>query len=314
MTYGEIKLLPLAPGETADGDGRARAGLRPRRRARRADRAGEVSGGTVGLILDGRGRRAASCPRIAAQCRQSVGSLDRRAGPLPASLRRPCRRRLEPDRRALSFSPNSHAIQTMAQAYTPGLKVTNRVTHRCRRRAADQGRGARERRRPGRGPAGRRADLHARRHHAGQPGQPALDAARRRARSACSSRRATASTSATRSPETKGIFGFFKKTLPRRSTRARSRRSPAVTGQVIIRGAPIPVQVKAYLSRHRRRGHPDEGVVIEAEVTFVQGIFGVGGETLRHDPHGGGQPRAGADRRPHQAGDERVHRHRRRPR
>jgi transcription antitermination factor NusG len=54
----------------------------------------------------------------------------------------------------------------------------------------------------------------------------------------------------------------------------------SVTGQVIVRGAPIPVQVKAFLAGRVVEIVPREGCVIEAEVTFVQGIFGIGGETF----------------------------------
>ena len=52
-----------------------------------------------------------------------------------------------------------------------------------------------------------------------------------------------------------------------------------MTGQVIVRGPDIPVQVQAYLSGRVVDIIPNEGVVVENEVTFVQGIFGIGGET-----------------------------------
>ena len=52
----------------------------------------------------------------------------------------------------------------------------------------------------------------------------------------------------------------------------------AVTGQVILRGQPIPVQVRAYLSGTVIEVLPQEGVVIEADVALIQGIFGIGGE------------------------------------
>lgn len=53
-----------------------------------------------------------------------------------------------------------------------------------------------------------------------------------------------------------------------------------VTGQVIVREPPIPVQVKAYLDGVVAEVMPREGVVVEAEGAFIQGIFGVGGETF----------------------------------
>lgn len=74
-----------------------------------------------------------------------------------------------------------------------------------------------------------------------------------------------------------GIFGWF--------PRAAAAKEPGtiesisnVTGQVLLRGAPIPVQVHAYATGKVVEVLPGEGVVVEAPVTFVQGIFGIGGE------------------------------------
>jgi hypothetical protein len=52
-----------------------------------------------------------------------------------------------------------------------------------------------------------------------------------------------------------------------------------VTGQVIIREPPIPVEVDAYIDGLVTSVIEGEGVVVEAEGAFIQGIFGVGGET-----------------------------------
>lgn len=77
----------------------------------------------------------------------------------------------------------------------------------------------------------------------------------------------------------KSFFGLFKSHC----------RAPAagvvesisdVTGQVIIREPPIPVEVDAYIDGTVSEVMPQEGVVIEAEGAFLQGIFGVGGETI----------------------------------
>jgi hypothetical protein len=76
---------------------------------------------------------------------------------------------------------------------------------------------------------------------------------------------------------TKGIFGLFKNEY-RSKTEGTVESVSAVTGQVILRGQPIPVQVRAYLTGTVVEVLPKEGVVIEADVTFIQGIFGVGGE------------------------------------
>jgi hypothetical protein len=52
-----------------------------------------------------------------------------------------------------------------------------------------------------------------------------------------------------------------------------------ITGQVIIREPPIPVEVDAYIDGLVTSVIPGEGVVVEADGAFIQGIFGVGGET-----------------------------------
>jgi len=79
--------------------------------------------------------------------------------------------------------------------------------------------------------------------------------------------------------ETKGIFGFFKATC-RSRTAGTIETISEVTGQVIIRGEPLPVQVSAYVAGEVVEVIADEGVVIESDVAFVQGIFGIGGETV----------------------------------
>lgn len=79
--------------------------------------------------------------------------------------------------------------------------------------------------------------------------------------------------------ETKGIFGFFKASC-RSRTAGTIETISDVTGQVIIRGAPLPVQVTAYMAGEVVQVIPDEGVAIESNVAFVQGIFGIGGETV----------------------------------
>lgn len=53
----------------------------------------------------------------------------------------------------------------------------------------------------------------------------------------------------------------------------------SVTGQAILREPPIPVEVDAYVDGTIVEVHPNQGVTIETRGTFIQGIFGVGGET-----------------------------------
>ncbi len=52
-----------------------------------------------------------------------------------------------------------------------------------------------------------------------------------------------------------------------------------ITGQVLFRAPPRPVQVMAYIDGNVIDILPDEGVIVETAGVFVQGIFGVGGET-----------------------------------
>jgi hypothetical protein len=77
---------------------------------------------------------------------------------------------------------------------------------------------------------------------------------------------------------TKGIFGLLKNTCHAKVAGTIETIS-SVTGQVMIRGEPDPVQVRAYLTGRVTEVIPGEGCVIEADVTFIQGIFGIGGET-----------------------------------
>lgn len=75
-----------------------------------------------------------------------------------------------------------------------------------------------------------------------------------------------------------GIFGMFKTECnsPASGTIATISK---VTGQVMIRGASIPVQVTAYMPGLVVEVMENEGAVIENEIALIQGIFGVGGET-----------------------------------
>jgi biotin carboxyl carrier protein len=52
-----------------------------------------------------------------------------------------------------------------------------------------------------------------------------------------------------------------------------------ITGQVILRGSPIPVEIDAYIPGTVAEVIPREGAVIETNAAFIQGIFGIGPET-----------------------------------
>ena len=51
-----------------------------------------------------------------------------------------------------------------------------------------------------------------------------------------------------------------------------------VTGQVVLRGPPQPIEVDAYIEGRVVEVVPDQGVVVESSGTLIQGIFGIGGE------------------------------------
>ncbi|MGV3618538.1 MAG: hypothetical protein ACO1SV_24720 [Fimbriimonas sp.] len=77
--------------------------------------------------------------------------------------------------------------------------------------------------------------------------------------------------------ETKGIFGFFKQTITSEFNGTIETISE-VTGNALVREAPIPVDVKAYIKGTCAEVMADEGAIIETRGAMVQGIFGVGGE------------------------------------
>ena len=52
----------------------------------------------------------------------------------------------------------------------------------------------------------------------------------------------------------------------------------SATGQCVLRCQPIPVEVFAYMKGKIKEILPNEGVIIENEVAYIQGIFGIGGE------------------------------------
>ena len=77
--------------------------------------------------------------------------------------------------------------------------------------------------------------------------------------------------------ETQGLFGFFKSEL-RSPVSGQIESISDITGQIVMREAPLPVEVDAYVSGTVLDIIQDEGVTIESEAAYVQGIFGIGGE------------------------------------
>jgi hypothetical protein len=97
--------------------------------------------------------------------------------------------------------------------------------------------------------------------------------------------------------QTAGIFGKFKKIYKSPYTGTVETISD-VTGQVILRGPDIPVEVKAYMSGKVIEVKPEVGCTIENDAAFVQGIFGIGGETfgtIKMAVDSAGQTLTGAD-------------------
>lgn len=77
--------------------------------------------------------------------------------------------------------------------------------------------------------------------------------------------------------ETKGFFGLFR-TLVESDYDGTVEEISEISGHILIREAPIPVDMEAYIKGRVSRVIPEEGAVIETRCAMVQGIFGVGGE------------------------------------
>ena len=78
--------------------------------------------------------------------------------------------------------------------------------------------------------------------------------------------------------ETKGIFGLFKSSVAA-PVHGTIETISSVTGQIVIREAPIPVEIDAYVEGSVHEVIDQEGVVIKSNGAFIQGIFGIGGES-----------------------------------
>ncbi len=76
----------------------------------------------------------------------------------------------------------------------------------------------------------------------------------------------------------KSFFGLFTSTAKAKISGTIENVSH-VTGQVLLRGAPMPVEVKAYLNGEVTEVFEKEGVAVTTWGAFIQGIFGIGGET-----------------------------------
>jgi hypothetical protein len=81
--------------------------------------------------------------------------------------------------------------------------------------------------------------------------------------------------------ESKGLFGLgIMKNHVASPTDGEVESISSHTGQILLREPRIPVQVKAFIDGVIKEVIPNEGVVIENKSAYVQGIFGIGGETV----------------------------------
>lgn len=80
--------------------------------------------------------------------------------------------------------------------------------------------------------------------------------------------------------QTPGLFGFLFKRSVAAPTTGTVESISSITGQVMLREPPIPVEVIAYVDGTVSEVLPGEGVVITTVGSMIQGIFGVGGEVL----------------------------------
>lgn len=77
--------------------------------------------------------------------------------------------------------------------------------------------------------------------------------------------------------QSKGFLGLFKSEVKAPVTGTVESISN-ITGQVMLREPPLPVEIKAYITGYVSEVIPDEGVRIVSVGSFIQGILGVGGE------------------------------------
>jgi hypothetical protein len=77
--------------------------------------------------------------------------------------------------------------------------------------------------------------------------------------------------------QSRSFFGLFKSNCQAPVTGSIETIS-SVTGQVLLREPPLPVEVQAYIDGTITEVLEGEGVTVQAPASFIQGIFGIGGE------------------------------------
>jgi hypothetical protein len=165
----------------------------------------------------------------------------------------------------------------MAQAYTPGLKVTARITHRCRRTLPIAG--------EVRVKVGDAVEADTIVAQTFMPGDiTPVNLANLLSMPPADVKECVLKKEGERIEEgeplarTRGMFGLFRNEYKSKVAGTIETISE-ITGQVIVRGEPIPVQVRAYMPGRVVEIIPKEGCIVENDVAFIQGIFGIGGET-----------------------------------
>jgi len=104
--------------------------------------------------------------------------------------------------------------------------------------------------------------------------------------------------------ESKGFLGRFKHQVISEFTGTVDSIS-TVTGNMLVREPPIPVEIDAYIEGKIVDILPAEGAIVETRCAMVQGIFGVGGErtgVIRVAVSGADKPLDAADIQPTDAG------------
>lgn len=79
--------------------------------------------------------------------------------------------------------------------------------------------------------------------------------------------------------KSKGLFGLFKSQV-KCPINGEIENISKITGQVILREPPIPIEVIAYIDGEVTDVFKCECVDIKTSGSFIQGIFGIGGETI----------------------------------
>jgi len=77
----------------------------------------------------------------------------------------------------------------------------------------------------------------------------------------------------------KVLFGLFKNHLRAPVDEVTLENVSQITGKVLLREKPMPVEVKAYIEGTVTEIYPNEGVEVQSWAAMAQGIFGIGGET-----------------------------------